>query len=94
MLSWNIDTTGQFASVLLQTESSFCFLTFDATVIFKFSLFNLDESAGFSASATTGDFSKKTVYRKKAPKPASHNSQAVIRNLVFISEPNPIYSIT
>ena len=53
ILSWNIETTGQFASVLLQTASSFCFLSFEATVTFRFTPVNLGESAGLSASATT-----------------------------------------
>ncbi len=51
ILSSKMDTTGQFASVLLQTASIFCFLAFATTVTFMFTPVNFGESAGFSASA-------------------------------------------
>ena len=50
--SWNMDNTGHMASVLLQAASSSCFLAFAETLILIFTPVSLDESGGFSASAT------------------------------------------
>ncbi len=51
-----METTGQFASVLLHAASSSCFLAFAETLTLMFMPFSLGESGGFSASATTSSW--------------------------------------
>ena len=56
-----IFTTGQFASVLRQMASINCFLALAATFTLSLTPFNIGESAGFSASATTSTLSISTL---------------------------------
>ena len=50
--SLNMDSTGQFASVLLQDASNSSFLAFAETVVLMVTPLSMGESGGFSASAT------------------------------------------